>query len=351
MTPGIPYYYKFTVVKSDMTESAFSNVAQGTPLDTIPPMLAHTPVTTAAPGLALTLAADATDNVAVQAVTLYFRAIGETVYTARAMTHTTGNRYSATIEGSRITSPGIEYTIEATDGISTVRSGRPEYPHQVVVTDKPTLTAVTPNRGPADGGTAATIAGSNFKPGATVTFGGAAADSVTVVSSSQITCTTPAYYPTAVDVVVTNPGGATGTLTRGFTFESTTASLSLPATGGEQHATAQIPINAANVQGLAAADIRVTFDSAVLSARGAVYGQSHPRLEPGPEHRHGRRDPPGTGQSGRHGDRGRHAGAAGVRGGGRSGQQLAADVGERSAQRRRDPGRPCQRCLRGGERL
>ena len=276
MTPGIPYYYKFTVVKSDMTESDFSNVAQGTPLDTIPPVLTHTPVTTAAPGLALTLAADATDNVAVQAVTLYFRAIGGTAYTARAMTRTTGNRYSATLEGSRITSPGIEYYIEATDGISTVRSGRPEYPHQVVVTDKPTVTAVTPNRGPAGGGTAITIAGSNFKPGATVTFGGAAADSVTVVSSSQITCTTPAHYPAAVDVVVTNPGGATGTLTRGFTFESTTASLSLPATGGEQHAIVQIPINAANVQGLAAADIKVTFNSAVLSARGAHTGSLTP---------------------------------------------------------------------------
>ena len=46
VTPGMPYYYKFTVVKSDMTESDFSNVAQGTPLDTIPPVLAHTPVTT-----------------------------------------------------------------------------------------------------------------------------------------------------------------------------------------------------------------------------------------------------------------------------------------------------------------
>ena len=65
-----------------------------------------------------------------------------------------------------------------------------------------------PNRGPAAGGTAVTIAGSNFKAGATVTFGGAAADSVTVVSSSQITCTTPAHFPAAVDVTVTNPDSA-----------------------------------------------------------------------------------------------------------------------------------------------
>ena len=49
-----------------MTESDFSNVATGTPLDTIPPVLSHTPVTSATPGLPLTLFADVTDNVAVQ---------------------------------------------------------------------------------------------------------------------------------------------------------------------------------------------------------------------------------------------------------------------------------------------
>ena len=39
VTPGQPYYYKFTVVKSDMTESDFSNVATATPIDTIPPVI------------------------------------------------------------------------------------------------------------------------------------------------------------------------------------------------------------------------------------------------------------------------------------------------------------------------
>ena len=29
--PGQPYYYRFTVVKTDMTQSDYSNVAQGTP--------------------------------------------------------------------------------------------------------------------------------------------------------------------------------------------------------------------------------------------------------------------------------------------------------------------------------
>jgi hypothetical protein len=192
------------------------------------------------------------------------------------MTRTTGNRYSATIEGARVTSPGLEYYIEATDGISTVRFGRPEYPYQIAVVDRPVVTAVSPNRGPASGGTLVTIAGSNFKAGATVTFGGAAADNVTVLSSSQITCTTPAHYPATVDVTVRNPDGQSGTLLRGFTYESDVASLSLPNTGGGQHDIVQVPVNLANVNGLAAADLTVTFNSGVLSARGARTGSLTP---------------------------------------------------------------------------
>ena len=274
--PGQPYYYYFTVVKSDMTESDPSNIATATPVDTIPPVISHTPVTEAPPGLPLTIFADVTDNVGVQGVALYFRSIGATDYLSRTMTHTTGDRYSATIEGSQVTSPGLEYYIEATDGVSTVRDGRPEYPHQITVEDKPVVTSVTPDHGPASGGTAVTISGSNFKDGASVTFGGAVAEDATVVSSSQITCTTPAHYPATVDVTVTNPDDQSGTLLRGFTYESEVASLSLPDTGGGQHDVVQVPVNAANVQGLAAASLTVAFDSTVLSARDASTGNLTP---------------------------------------------------------------------------
>jgi hypothetical protein len=198
--PGQPYYYRFTVVKTDMAASDFSNVATATPVDTIAPVITHTPVTEAPPGLPLTLYADVTDNVGVQGVTLYFRHTGETEYITRTMVHTTGNHYSATVEGSQVTSPGLEYYIEADDGVSTVRAGRPDYPYQVAVEDRPVVTAVSPDHGPASGGTPVTIAGSNFKPGAMVTFGGAVAEDVAVLGSSQITCTTPPHYPATVDV-------------------------------------------------------------------------------------------------------------------------------------------------------
>ena len=155
-----------------MTESDFSNVIAATPIDTVPPVITHTPLTAAAPGMPLTILADVTDNVRVQGVTLYFRKIGVTSYTSRAMVFTTGNRYTATIEGSLVSSPGLEYYLTAYDGVSTVTMGRPENPYQVAVVDRPIITTVTPARGPDSGGTPVTIAGSNFKAGATVTFGG-----------------------------------------------------------------------------------------------------------------------------------------------------------------------------------
>ena len=82
----------------------------------------------------------------------------------------------------------------------------------------PTISNVSPNTGPAAGGTAVTITGTNFAAGATVTFGGTAATNVVVVSGTQITVTTPAHAAGAVTVAVT-VNGQTGSLTNGFTYQ------------------------------------------------------------------------------------------------------------------------------------
>lgn len=270
--PGAPYYYRFTVVKTDMSESDFSNTAQGTPLDTVPPVITHSPLTSAAPGLPLTLFADVTDNVAVQSVTLFFRQMAEASYHSRTMTRATGNRFAATVEGSRLVSPGLEYYLEASDGVSLARSGRADLPWPVTVNDRPVVTAVSLVRGPASGGTPVTVAGTNFKAGARVRFGDTPASTVMVVSSSQITCVAPPHYPAVVDVTVSDPSGQSGSLLRGFTYFSDTVSLGLPATGGGQHDVVEVPLTLANASGLAAADLRVTFDPAVLRAQSARAG-------------------------------------------------------------------------------
>lgn len=81
----------------------------------------------------------------------------------------------------------------------------------------PTITNINPNVGPQAGGQSVTLTGTNFVSGATVTFGGNAATNIVVVSSTQITCTTPAHAPGAADVVVTTSGGIV-TSTGGYTY-------------------------------------------------------------------------------------------------------------------------------------
>ena len=62
-----------------------------------------------------------------------------------------------------------------------------------------------------------TILGTNFQPGASVTFGGAAATGVVVVSESEITATSPALPAgTLNDVVVRNPDLSTRTQANGW---------------------------------------------------------------------------------------------------------------------------------------
>ncbi len=104
----------------------------------------------------------------------------------------------------------------------------------VAATPPPTITNVTPNTGPAAGGTNVTITGTNLT-GASVTFGVTPATNV-VATATQVTCTTPAHAAGAADVVVTTTGG-NATLVSGFTFGAgptinTIAPQQGPAAGG-----------------------------------------------------------------------------------------------------------------------
>jgi hypothetical protein len=79
------------------------------------------------------------------------------------------------------------------------------------VATAPSVSAVSPNRGPTAGGTTVTITGSNFNGATQVTFGGTSAASFTVVSATQITATAPAEAAATVDLVVTSPYGSSST--------------------------------------------------------------------------------------------------------------------------------------------
>lgn len=78
--------------------------------------------------------------------------------------------------------------------------------------------SITPAAGTIAGGDAVTILGTDFLAGASVTIGGVACTQAVVVDAHTITAVTPAHAAGAVDVVVTNLSGETGTLAAAFTF-------------------------------------------------------------------------------------------------------------------------------------
>lgn len=81
----------------------------------------------------------------------------------------------------------------------------------------PTVSSVSPNSGPATGGTAVTISGAYFTSTTGLTFGGTPA-SFTLVNDTTITATTPPHKSGAVDIKVTSAGG-TGTGAGLFTYQ------------------------------------------------------------------------------------------------------------------------------------
>lgn len=262
--PGKTYYYKFKVVKTDLTESDFSNVAAGTPFDTIPPVISHEPVQSAAVGLPLQIYADVTDNVMVDKVKLYYKNSEDTEYSVKEMVKTTNNRYSATLEGSLVQPPGLDYYLEASDGLTKIKDGRPDMPRKIVITDAPKITSISPSKGSESGGTSIIITGANFKEGASVTFDGAVASEVVVESDSRITATTPAHYPATVDVAITNPDGYKNTLLRAFTYMSEGVEISVPNVSANKGNIIEVPIIVSEITGLRSLDVKLTYDKDVL---------------------------------------------------------------------------------------
>ena len=101
-------------------------------------------------------------------------------------------------------------------------------PSAFTFTSGPSASSASPNSGPVTGGTTVTILGSGFQSGASVAFGGVAATSVNLVSSTEIQAVTPSSTAGTVAITVTNSNSQTATLAAAFTFFHT---ISLSWTG------------------------------------------------------------------------------------------------------------------------
>jgi hypothetical protein len=77
----------------------------------------------------------------------------------------------------------------------------------------PVVSALSPATGPAAGGTLVTIKGRKLTGATSITFGGTAATSFTVLDDTRIVAVSPAKVAGNADVVVTTPGGVSANTT------------------------------------------------------------------------------------------------------------------------------------------
>lgn len=134
VTPGQMYYYNFTVVKTDLSESKPSGKISVRAKDTMAPNIYHDGVYSAFTGSKLIISATANDNLQIDKVELFYRVTGTESWRAVTMT-AVNDRYSAVIPSSEVTTAGLEYYIRAFDGVNYAYKGTAEQPYAITVSE------------------------------------------------------------------------------------------------------------------------------------------------------------------------------------------------------------------------
>jgi PKD repeat protein len=142
----------------------------------------------------------------------------------------------------------VDVTVVAGGGLSVTSAAAFTY-----TVAAPGINSLSRTAGSSAGGDTLSITGSYIAVSGTVkvTFGGVDATVVNVVSSTSITCVTPAHAAGAADVVVTNPDGQIGTLAAGFLFVDPPVlnGISLSASGVIQNGSATCSADATDPAG------------------------------------------------------------------------------------------------------
>jgi hypothetical protein len=118
--------------------------------------------------------------------------------------------------GQNFTAGQKDVAVTTLAGVATLVNG--------YTVNSPSITTVTPNNGPAVGGTAVTITGTNFTGATSAVIGATTLTSFTVVNGTTITGTIPAgnYAAGAVNVTVNIGTNVSTTLVNGYTFNAPT---------------------------------------------------------------------------------------------------------------------------------
>lgn len=151
-------------VRVRVTYRAEADTANGSYIPGAAPAIQRTAVTLAyheqawAERTSFSIRAEIVDNVAppVQEARLYYKRTGEATYASVAMTRQSGNIYRGEVPAGAVATPGLDYYLKASDGVSTSTDPKtnPESaPHQIAIlpneapeiTHTP-VTNLTPNR-------------------------------------------------------------------------------------------------------------------------------------------------------------------------------------------------------------
>ncbi len=130
--PGKTYYYSYTAVMTDFSESHASGRTACTALDTINPIISHTPVNQGYLGSNLNINCVIRDNVGIAYAKLYYRVKGSEAYKYVDMA-SANDKYSGVIPAVELSTDGMEYYIETNDGVNTITLGTKESPYQVII--------------------------------------------------------------------------------------------------------------------------------------------------------------------------------------------------------------------------
>ncbi len=145
IAPGVDYYLLASdgvSVSTDPMSDPGENPYQIAVLPNEAPVITHTPPTSLIPGTPIAISATIIDNTNLVALAkLFYRQVGELLYSSVMMTSASGNVFSAVIPDGAVTAAGVEYYILAKDdfGIATT-DGSPDHPHQIMV---PRVTGTT----------------------------------------------------------------------------------------------------------------------------------------------------------------------------------------------------------------
>ena len=130
--PGVRYYYNFTVVKTDFSESTPSGKINLMSMDTMAPGIYHSPVRNAFTSSNLIIGATVTDNLMLREVKLFYRTKGTDEWSSTNMTNH-NDRWSAVIAADLLSTDGLEYYIRVYDGLNYTYSGSEITPYSVTV--------------------------------------------------------------------------------------------------------------------------------------------------------------------------------------------------------------------------